>query len=181
MAAPTGYSVASAHTVGQVSLCHPEVDDGVDCWHLAAASEVLDVNSRYAYLLWFRDFATTSIVARSGDDVIGFVMGFRRPTEPSTLVVWQVAVAEVARGCGTAGAMLDALFDAVPSVDHLEATITPDNEGSIALFTGFARRRMAQVRRNELFGSDLLGAEHEPEILFRIGPIHRHNLWENLR
>lgn len=30
-------------------------------WAIAAASRVLDVNSRYAYVLWCRDFAATSI------------------------------------------------------------------------------------------------------------------------
>ena len=163
-----------------MSLGRPRVADGVACWNLAAASRVLDVNSRYAYLLWFRDFASTSIVARVDGEIAGFVTAFRRPEEPRTLVVWQVAVAESARGCGVAGAMLDALFDAVPYVNHLETTITPDNGGSIALFIGFARRHFAEIERTELFGSDLLGADHEPEILFRIGPIDRRNHWDDV-
>jgi L-2,4-diaminobutyric acid acetyltransferase len=70
-----------------------------------------------------------------------------------------------------AAAMLDALFDAVPDIEYLETTITPDNGGSIALFSRFAERRGAQVHRRELFGTELLGAGHEPEILFRIGPV----------
>ncbi len=161
-----------------MTICRPDVDDGVDCWRLAANTRVLDVNSRYAYLLWFRDFAATSIVAKAGDAVIGFVTGYRRPDELHTLVVWQVAVAEEARGCGLGAAMLDALFDAVPDADHLEATITPDNSGSIALFTAFADRNRADIRRSELFGPELLGASHEPEILFRIGPVERRNPWD---
>jgi diaminobutyrate acetyltransferase len=156
-----------------VSIERPDVADAVACWRLAAASQVLDVNSRYAYLIWFRDFAATSVVARMDGEVVGFVTGYRRPDEPNTLVVWQVAVGEAARGRGVAGSMLDTLFYGVSGVDHLETTITPDNAASIALFTGFAERRTAQVRRSELFGSDLLGAGHEPEILFRIGSIHR--------
>jgi L-2,4-diaminobutyric acid acetyltransferase len=69
--------------------------------------------------------------------------------------------------------MLDALFDRVPEVDHLEATVTPDNAASVALFSRFAGRRDAPVRRSELFGAELLGDGHEPEILFRIGPVER--------
>jgi L-2,4-diaminobutyric acid acetyltransferase len=153
------------------TIDQPVVADGVACWRLAVDSGVLDVNSRYAYLLWFRDFAGTSVIARHADDVIGFVTGFRRPEEPSTLVVWQVAVAEAARGRGIAGAMLDALVDRVDGVDHLEATVTPSNRASLALFTAFADRYGAAVRRSELFGSDLLGPAHEPEILLRIGAI----------
>jgi L-2,4-diaminobutyric acid acetyltransferase len=157
----------------QLTIGHPEVADGVACWRLAEATGVLDVNSRYAYLLWFRDFAATSVVARREGEVLGFVTGFRRPEEPSTLVVWQVGVDAATRGQGVAAAMLDALFDRVPGVDHLEATVTPDNTGSLALFSSFAERRAASVRRSELFGEDLLGDGHEPEILFRIGPVDR--------
>jgi L-2,4-diaminobutyric acid acetyltransferase len=157
----------------QLTIGRPGVSDGVACWRLAAATGVLDVNSRYAYLLWCRDFAATSVVARHQGDVVGFVTGFRRPEEPSTLVVWQVGVDAVARGQGVAAAMLDALFDQVSEVDHLEATVTPDNNASVALFSRFAERRGAAVRRSELFGVELLGDGHEPEILFRIGPVER--------
>src|SRR5918992_4737152 len=95
----------------QLTIGRPEVSDGVACWRLAAATGVLDVNSRYAYLLWCRDFAATSVVARHDGSVVGFVTGFRRPEEPSTLVVWQVGVDAAVRGQGVAAAMLDALFD----------------------------------------------------------------------
>jgi L-2,4-diaminobutyric acid acetyltransferase len=156
-----------------LTIGNPTVTDGPACWRLAAATGVLDVNSRYAYLLWFRDFTATSVVARSGGDVVGFISGYRRPERPSTLMVWQVAVAEAARGRGVAAAMLDALYRRVPGVDVLETSITPDNGASVGLFTRFAERWGATVARSELFGTELLGAGHEPEILFRIGPIHR--------
>jgi L-2,4-diaminobutyric acid acetyltransferase len=155
----------------EVSIGRPSRADGVALWELAAASKVLDVNSRYAYLLWCRDFAETSVVARADGRVVGFVTGYRRPDDVRTLMVWQVAVHADVRGLGVAGRMLDTLFDLVPGVDHLETTITPDNESSVALFSGFARRRGAEVSRTELFGSELLGGDHEPELLFRIGPI----------
>lgn len=156
-----------------VTIGNPGVADGPACWQLAAATGVLDVNSRYAYLLWFRDFTATSVVARSGGEVVGFISGYRRPQRPSTLMVWQVAVAEVARGRGVAAAMLDELYQRVPGVDIVEATITPGNGASVGLFTRFAERWGAAVARRVLFGAELLGAGHEPEVLFRIGPIHR--------
>ncbi|MFC4943399.1 diaminobutyrate acetyltransferase [Pseudonocardia sp. GCM10023141] len=153
-------------------MTSPAVTDGGACWRIAAASKVLDVNSRYAYLLWCRDFASTSVVARMGGDVVGFVTGYLRPDDPSTLMVWQVAVDERARGRGVAAAMLDALAERL-DFRHLETTITPDNAASVALFTALARRADASLQRSELFGSDLLGVDHEPELLFRIGPISR--------
>jgi L-2,4-diaminobutyric acid acetyltransferase len=174
MAAPAGSPVRTRPNIGeQLTIGHPEVADGVACWRLAEATGVLDLNSRYAYLLWCRDFAATSVVARHDGNVVGFVTGFRRPEEPSTLVVWQVGVDAEVRGRGVAAAMLDVLFDRVPGVDHLEATVTPDNAGSIALFSRFAERRAVPVRHSELFGAELLGDGHAPEILFRIGPVHR--------
>ena len=173
MPAPAPSWTTSDRNGEQVVITRPRIPDGIACRQLAADSRVLDVNSRFAYLLWFRDFAATSVVARRGGRVVGFVTGYRRPDAPRTLVVWQVAVDEEVRGRGVAGSMLDALFDDVPDVDRLETTITPGNHGSVALFTAFASRRGAQVRRSELFGSDLLGPDHEPEILFGIGPIAR--------
>jgi L-2,4-diaminobutyric acid acetyltransferase len=149
----------------------PTIDDGAELWRLAAESQVLDLNSRYGYLLWCRDFAATSVVARMEGEAVGFVTGYRRPDNPRRLVVWQVAVDAAARGQGLAGRMLDTLFDNVDGVDHLETTITPDNESSVRLFTSFAERRGAALTRTELFSSELLGDDHEPEFLYRIGPI----------
>jgi L-2,4-diaminobutyric acid acetyltransferase len=153
-----------------VRIESPVVDDGVELWRIAKDSKVLDVNSRYAYLLWCRDFADTTVVARRGGDALGFVTGYRRPERPDTLFVWQVAVDERARGMGLAGRMLDSLVDQVDDVKHLETTITPDNDASIALFTKFAERWDAEVDRRQLFDEELLGDDHQPENRFRIGP-----------
>ncbi|HEY1972409.1 MAG TPA: diaminobutyrate acetyltransferase [Pseudonocardia sp.] len=167
----------------QISIEQAVIEDGVAMHLLAAETEVLDVNSRYAYLLWCRDFASTSVVARrAGDEaddsvVVGFVTGYRRPEEPNTLLVWQVAVAEEARGQGLAGRMLDSLWDQVAEwapIDHMETTVTPDNDASIAMFTAFAKRHDTDMARTDLFDADLLsadGEDHEPEQKYRIGPI----------
>lgn len=173
MSAPAPQPPARHRNTPPVVIGRPTADDAGACWELVRDTGVLDVNSRYAYALWFRDFAATSVIARLDGELAGLVTGYRRPDEPATLVVWQVAVDESARGRGVAGSMLDTLFDGVPGVDHMETTITPDNDGSIALFSRFADGRAADVRRSELFGPDVLGAEHLPEILFRIGPITR--------
>ncbi|MDT7709114.1 MAG: L-2,4-diaminobutyric acid acetyltransferase [Pseudonocardiales bacterium] len=173
MSAPVSLPSVHDEKAPPVVIGHPSPRDAGACWELVKATGVLDVNSRYAYALWFRDFSTTSVIARIDGRLAGFVSGYVRPDEPSTLVVWQVAVDESARGRGVAGAMLDTLFEVVPNVDHMETTITPDNDSSIALFSGFAARRSADVQRSELFGSEVLGVEHLPEVLFRIGPITR--------
>ncbi|MGI5126214.1 diaminobutyrate acetyltransferase [Pseudonocardia sp. CA-107938] len=155
-----------------IEIESPVVADGSALHRIATDSQVLDVNSRYAYVLWCRDFAATSVVARRGADVVGFVTGYRRPDRPDVLFVWQVAVDAAARGGGVAGRMLDALVARVPGVTTLETTVTDDNAASRALFAAFAARHGAQVERSELFG-DVLGPQHEPEILHRISPIDR--------
>ena len=75
------------------------------------------------------------------------------------------------RGIASAVAIVTTMNTATTLNTHVEATVTPDNAGSIALFSRFAERRGAPVRRDELFGEELLGDGHLPEILFRIGPV----------
>ena len=155
-----------------LKLDTPRVDDGAAIWRIARDSKTLDLNSSYSYLLWCRDFAATSVVARVDGRAVGFVTGYARPDEPRTLMVWQVAVDEGQRGRGLAGRMLAALADRVePAV--LETTISPDNTASMALFEAFARDRGAAVDRTTLFAVHDFpdGEAHEPEVLFRISPL----------
>ncbi|MBP2365426.1 diaminobutyrate acetyltransferase [Pseudonocardia parietis] len=158
-------------------IVSPVPADGVDMWRLAVESQTLDANSRYAYVLWCRDFADTSVIARRSDGLaVGYVTGYLRPQAGNTLLIWQVCVDPVARGAGLAGRLLDAVWDqavATAGADRMETTVTPDNESSIRLFTSFARRHHTSIEREDLFGPDLLGDAHEPEHLYRIGPIAR--------
>ncbi|MFE7751420.1 diaminobutyrate acetyltransferase [Streptomyces sp. NPDC057428] len=153
----------------------PRVEDGAAIWRIARDSEVLDLNSSYSYLLWCRDFAATSVVARDENgDPIAFVTGYIRPDRPETLVVWQVAVDRAHRGKGLAAKLLDALTARVASEQGLasvETTITPDNAASDRLFTSFAQRHDVPVAHEVLFDGALFPeGTHLPEVLYRIGP-----------
>lgn len=153
----------------------PTVTDGPALWRLAADSRTLDVNSPYAYLLWCRDFALTSVVARANGEPVGFITGYRRPDETTTLLVWQVAVDGDHRGLGIAGRMLDHLTErqlqGQHPLTHLETSITPDNQASQRLFDAFAKRWGAAVDRGGLFDATLFPDGHLAEELYRIGPI----------
>ncbi|MFF8605395.1 diaminobutyrate acetyltransferase [Streptomyces sp. NPDC015346] len=159
----------------------PSVEDGAALWRIARDSESLDLNSPYSYLLWCRDFAATSLVARDGDgEPIAFVTGYLRPDRPGTLVVWQIAVDRAHRGRGLAGVLLDALSARV-SPAAVEATVTPDNTASDRLFTAYAERHGLRLEREVLFDgalfpetSDPVGG-HLPEVLYRISPRPHHN------
>lgn len=141
-------------------------------WHLAR--QAVDENSPYSYLMLCEYFADTCAVATLDDDLVGFVTGFRPPRELTTYFVWQVAVDPEARGFGIASQLLYEVTGRpwpVP-VAHLEATVTPDNVASSRLFRGFAERHGVACEEDILFTRDHFGgADHEPEIRYRIGPL----------
>ncbi|MFJ9866665.1 diaminobutyrate acetyltransferase [Streptomyces sp. NPDC101165] len=154
----------------------PTVSDGAALWRLAKDSKTLDLNSSYSYLLWCRDFAGTSAVARGADgEPVGFVTGYVRPDRPGTLLVWQVAVDSAHRGLGIAAALLDGLTSRLTAelgITGVETTITPGNTASERLFTSFAARHGADLAREVLFPADLFpDGPHDPEVLYRIGPL----------
>jgi len=158
---------------GELVIDNLRKSDGAALWRMARDSGKLDLNSSYAYLLWAHDFADTSVIARLDGEPVGFVIGYRKQRAKDTVVVWQVAVDARARGRGVAGRLLDRLVTPLVAdgVRYLETTITPDNEASIALFAAFARRWDAQVGRSPLFAAEDFPDEHEPEDLYRIGPL----------
>lgn len=159
-----------------LQIDRPRVADGAALWRIARDSKVLDLNSSYSYLLWCRDFAATSAVARDGHGVpVGFVTGYNRPDRPDTLLVWQVAVDEAYRGRRLAASLLDGLVArtvAECATTTVETTISPDNTASQRLFTSFAERHGARLEREVLFDTDVFpDGPHEPEVLYRIGPL----------
>lgn len=165
-------TAGSAPVQDGIGVRRPTVADGAAMWRMARDSGTLDVNASYAYLLWCRDFAATSVVATVDGDPSGFVTGYRRPEAPETLMVWQVAVDEGHRGRGLARRMLDGLVDGLDRpVTALETTITADNDASIALFSSFARGRGADLVRSPLFEAASFPDGHDPELLFRISPL----------
>ncbi|SDD25501.1 diaminobutyrate acetyltransferase [Actinokineospora iranica] len=158
-----------------IVISQPSTVDGSELWRVARDSRTLDLNSSYAYLLWCRDFAATSAVARVEGRVVGFVIGFVRPTDPETVVVWQIAVDGDQRGRGIAGRLLDNLVSrlADQGVRHLETTIAPGNTASIGLFQALTRRWGTSLRQAKLFDAAHFPDDHESEDLYRIGPFER--------
>nr|AMY57872.1 L-2,4-diaminobutyric acid acetyltransferase subunit [Streptomyces sp. WS032] len=158
-----------------LSIDAPRVEDGAAIWRIARDSKVLDLNSSYSYLLWCRDFAATSAVARGEPgEPIAFVTGYIPPDRPHPLVVWQVAVDQAHRRPGLAAALLHALTARVAADQGLasvETTITPDPTASARLFTSYAQRHPVALEKEVLFDGALFPEEtHLPEVLYRIGP-----------
>lgn len=161
-------------------------EDGPAVWRLVRGAGVLDINSPYAYTLLLDDFGDTCVIAEeAGGALLGFVLAYRPPRRPHVVFVWQVAVSSAARGRGLGGRMLEALVrsEGCRGVTHLEATVTPSNEPSRALFRAFGRRQGAEVTVSPRYTAEHFPKEHsheddhEPEELFSIGPldtIHHH-------
>ncbi|HET8599857.1 MAG TPA: diaminobutyrate acetyltransferase [Segeticoccus sp.] len=176
MTSPRQNTLPEATTQSEPVLRQPAVGDGAGMWRVARDSVRLDLNPPYAYLLWARDFADTSVVADVDGEVAGFVTGFRRPNSPQTLMVWQVAVDERLRGRGVASRLLEHLVERTDATT-LETTITDDNPASRSLFAGLARRHGAEHTVDPLFEADQFPDEDpwKPEFLHRIAPLnHAH-------
>lgn len=158
----------------EITLRSPTVGDAAGILQLVRCCGPLDVNSQYLYVLLCHHFAQTCAVAERGGVIVGFVSAYRPPCESETLFVWQVAVAPEARGQRLASRLIEQILShpACADVRRLEATVSPSNQPSRALFQSLARRLQAECRISPLFSEHLLsGAEaHEQEDLYRIGP-----------
>ncbi|ART79204.1 diaminobutyrate acetyltransferase [Oceanisphaera avium] len=158
----------------QLMLRHPKSTDGYQINRLIERCKPLDTNSTYCNLLQCLHFADTCILAENQHDgaLLGFISAYRKPAEPNTLFVWQVAIDKRARGEGLARTLLTNLLasEACAGVTHLETTITADNAASWGLFESFARSQGTDSgSRNLLFDQHHhFNGDSASEILFRI-------------
>jgi diaminobutyrate acetyltransferase len=175
---PGGSPVAAFKAVpasrGALQLRKPTAQDGPAVTRLIAACAPLDINSAYCNLLQCTHFADSCIVVERDGKILGWVSGYRPPTESSSFFIWQVAVAKAARGKGLAQRMIRALLDRpfAEGVTHLITTVTDDNAPSWALFNGLARTWGASLTRSAMFERDThFAGAHATEWLARIGPL----------
>ncbi|SFL96378.1 diaminobutyrate acetyltransferase [Marinobacter zhejiangensis] len=160
-------------TTTAITLRKASKSDGFRLHQLVAQCPPLDPNSMYCNLLQCTHFAETCVAAELDGELVGFISGYIPPQQPDTLFVWQVAVHEKGRGQGLAKRMLKDLVsrEVCRNVNHLETTITPDNEASWALFRSFARDLGAELNHHEYFEQEAhFGGLHASEFLLRIGP-----------
>ena len=159
-----------------IQLRPPVPEDGVAVYKLVKQCPPLDPNSTYWNLLQCSHFSSTSVAAIRNDELVGFISAYLIPEKPDTLFIWQVAVAESARGQGLATQMLDHLLqrESSQSVSFIETTITETNRASWALFESLAGRLDSALESQVMFDSKRhFAGEHETEMLVRVGPVHR--------
>lgn len=153
----------------------PILEDGMGVFQLIKNCPPLDTNSSYCNLLQCSHFAATSIAAERDHELVGFISGYLIPERPDTLFIWQVAVAEQARGLGLASKMLIQILNrpGCQHVQYLETSITEDNHASWSLF-----RKLAETLNTNCTPTDWMDKHkhfaglHASEALVRIGPFN---------
>lgn len=156
-----------------ITLSQPTAEVGVQVHRLISQCPPLDPNSMYCNLLQSSHFSETAVAASIGDELVGFVSGYRIPQRPGTLFVWQVAVGEKARGQGLATRMLKAILvrPVNQDINRIETTITPNNQASWALFEGLAKKLDTQIGSAVMFDKTRhFAGQHETEMLVKVGP-----------
>jgi len=114
------------------------------------------------------------LVAETEQIMAGFVLAYVPPRQPDTVFVWQIGVARDVRGRGVGLHLLRHLLalDGCRNVQYIEASITPSNTASQSLFRAFARKWGVSCRKLPFFPSEFFPEAHEPEYLYRVGPLH---------
>lgn len=158
-------------------LRKPQKEDGAALYQLITQCPPLDVNSAYLYFLVCDHFRHTSVVAEYEGELVGCITGYRRPGQPDTLFVWQVAVHEKMRGQGLSGRMLNELIsrDELKGIVWIETTVSPSNVPSRKLFERWSKTQDVPITSGPYLSADDFPSSssdsHEAEDLFRIGPL----------
>lgn len=165
----------SRTSVNKINFRTPSIEDGPVVWRLVQATETLEVNTAYFYLMFCDEFQNSCLVAEQAGQVVGVVLGFRRPKSIDTLFCWQIGVLPSVRGQGLATQMLKAWLrlPGNASVTRVQATVAEDNAASDRLFRAFARDLGARCNVTPWLTPQLLPIGHSVEPLYDISPIGR--------
>lgn len=158
---------------GVIIRC-PEPTDGWRVHRLIEHCKPLDSNSIYCNLLQCTHFADTCAIAEDSEGILAWISAYIEASKPDTLFVWQIAVAERARGQGLGKQLLRTLWarPLIRELGFLETTITESNQVSWRLFQSFASELKAPIETAMFFDEKIhFHGLHASEILLRIGPV----------
>jgi ribosomal protein S18 acetylase RimI-like enzyme len=84
--------------------------------------------------LWLQHFASTSLIAERGDEVVAFLIGFLSPDRQDEGYIHFVGVAPRARKAGLGRSLYERFFDACVRAGrkHVRCVTSPHNTTSIA-------------------------------------------------
>lgn len=169
--------------IGDVTFRTPVLEDGASIYNLIKYAPPLDLNSSYLYFLQASHFADSCLVAEHEGKIIAFISGYFRPDKAHSFFIWQVAVAEHARGLGLASNLLDQLIKKQSKVIIKEicCTISPSNKASQKLFKHFADQHRFQLEVTPfLTEKHFANSGHEVEDLYSITTAYNENMLNTL-
>lgn len=170
------FSLSRSDQLPRVTFRRPTEIHAAKVWELIAKCPPLDRNSLYCELLLCTDFADTCVLAERAGAVVGWISAYRRPSDPSTLFIWQIAVHPEVRNTGVGKGLITSALNrpCCESVTYIKATVTLSNRASKLLFAGLARSLRAPIRQALCFDRDIhLNGQHESEYTIAIGPLER--------
>ncbi len=116
-------------------------------------------------------FEAKSLVAWDGEQAVGLVVGYRRPSRPDTLVVRQISVSRPYRRQGIGRAMLVRLRNQLAAADvwWIEARLGASSHASRRLFQSFAIAAEARYAELRLLPDTSFPTHDGSQILVRVG------------
>ena len=160
-----------------MELRTPEIEDARESFRIARNEPNIDANTEYYYMIWYRDFSETSLVAVSEGKQIGYLTAFISPKNPDTLFIWQIATMPH-HGVPNLGIkMMTHVVDKAKrkGVEYVEATVSPDNRPINYVMRLLAKRLAANYSTSMLFNPDAFEGSHEAELMYRIGPLEEYS------
>ncbi|AQU81280.1 MULTISPECIES: diaminobutyrate acetyltransferase [unclassified Halomonas] len=156
---------------------HPSISDATSIYHIAQKTPQLDSYPEYFYLLWCRDFKNTSLVAKKRENIAGFIIGYLRPDDPQTLLLWQQAMSKETINKGIGIKLLYNLTKqcSLKGTRFIEATIDPSNKGAEKTLKGISKLFNTKISKKDIFDENLFSTNHHKEVLVRIGPLMEEN------
>lgn len=153
-----------------IKYIKPSLSDASAIHRLVASCPPLDLNSLYCYVLLCDHYSDYCLKAVLGGSLVGFISSYPHPKKDNTIFIWQVAVVRDFRKRGIARSLVKTLLEDTlrKGFKALETTITPSNKASQTLFKRLAEEMGGTYSRAEHYSRDLLGGEHEEELLIRI-------------
>ncbi|MFF8999819.1 GNAT family N-acetyltransferase [Streptomyces achromogenes] len=164
--------VTGAHRL--VAFRAPTPQDALPAWRPARKTPHSGASGPYCFARWLRDFADTSLVAVAGRDVIGFLIGYRRPDVPDTYCVLRTEV-DPHHGTPDLGAHLlrvAAEREVARGARFVEGAVPAGDTAADEAYARLARWYGAPAHKEALFPSSRFPDGEHDEILHRIGPLH---------
>jgi L-2,4-diaminobutyric acid acetyltransferase len=154
-----------------------KVEDIKEVYKLLVANRpYVGLNSRYTYFLLARDFSDTCVVVEHEGKIIAFSSGYVPPSRADTFFNWETVVHRDYRGYNLQKRMLLHQIK-IANAKFFEGTVNPSNEVSRRNFCELAELLNTKCEKKTLFTKeDFENDGHEPEVLYRIGPISQSEL-----